>query len=166
MALVMNFVMIPLLIGLWEIGRVVQVQQVVSNSAREGARIAAQATTINQTGNPTQIQTSITPAANGSYLPNVKAAVMQSLHGAGLTTLAWSDVTVTFVYTSGATSNTEPYQGVKGQSFTVTVSIPFDKVRWANLGLGVINPPTVAHTTSWQMMVDDPFTVNTTMPNW
>ena len=56
--LVMQFIMIPLMIGLWEMGRVVQVQQIVANAAREGARMAAQANTINQTGTPTQILTS------------------------------------------------------------------------------------------------------------
>ena len=51
-ALVMNFIVVPLMIGLWEMGRVVQVQQIVANAAREGARMAAQANTINQTGTP------------------------------------------------------------------------------------------------------------------
>ena len=50
--LVMQFIMVPLMIGLWEMGRVVQVQQIVANAAREGARMAAQANTINQTGTP------------------------------------------------------------------------------------------------------------------
>ena len=37
--LVMQFIMVPLMIGLWEMGRVVQVQQIVANAAREGARM-------------------------------------------------------------------------------------------------------------------------------
>ena len=122
--IVMVLVLIPVLFGVWEIGRLVLVQQIVSNSAREGARLAAQARTINQNGSPTIINTSIAPAANTQNLPNVKAAVFQSLHGAGLTGVAWDDVTVTFTFLSspaGAVPGaTEPYQGVKDQRFSVT----------------------------------------------
>ncbi len=168
MAVVMSLVMVPLMIGVWEMGRVVQVQQIVSNAAREGARLAAQGNTINQTGTPTQIVTQIAPASNTNKQPNVKAQVVQSLYGAGLTNLAWSDVTVTFTFVDsppGATPGaTEPYQGVKNQRFTVTVTIPYQKVRWVEFGL--VNPTTITYTVEWRMMVDDPFTVNTSMPSW
>jgi hypothetical protein len=56
----------------------------------------------------------------------------------------------------------EPYTGVKGQPFTVTVTIPWDKVRWVNLG--IIKPATVTFTVAWQMLIDDAFTVNQTLP--
>ena len=82
--------------------------------------------------------------------------------------MAWDDVTVTFTFLSspaGAVPGaTEPYQGVKDQRFSVFVSIPFEKVRWTSLGL--INPTTVSYTVEWRIMVDDPFTVNTTIPTY
>src|SRR5438105_13470314 len=34
-------VLLPLLLGLWEVGRLVEVQQLVAHSAREGGRAAA-----------------------------------------------------------------------------------------------------------------------------
>src|SRR5262249_29828836 len=44
-AIEMGFVtmlfVIPLIIGIWEVGRMIHVQQVVANAAREGARLAA-----------------------------------------------------------------------------------------------------------------------------
>jgi TadE-like protein len=95
LALVMLFVIVPLILGLWEMGRYVQVQQIVANSAREGARMAAQAVTINASGSPTQI---LAYSAPGSGVPNVKAAVMQYLAGAGLSRLTYSDVDVTFTF--------------------------------------------------------------------
>ena len=165
---VMLLVMVPTLIGVWEIGRLIHVQQIVANAAREGARLAAQARTINQVGAPTEIVTEIPPATNTLDQPNVKAAVIQSLHGAGLTNLSWDDVTVTFAFLDSPSGSiagaTEPFQGVKNQRFAVTVTIPFNRVRWSTLGL--INPTTVSYRSEWRIMVDDPFNINTSIPSF
>jgi len=45
----------------------------------------------------------------------------------------------------------------------VTVTIPWEKVRWVNVGL--INPTQVTFTATWQMLVDDAFTINQSMPS-
>ena len=71
---------------------------------------------------------------------------------------------MSYVSDAGGNPVTDPYQGVKNQPFTVTVSIPWSKVRWVNLGL--LNPETVGFTVSWRMLVDDPFTVDETLPIW
>lgn len=168
---VVTFVLIPVLIGVWEVGRLVQVQQIVSNAAREGARLAAQGRTIQTDGTVTQIVVEV-PPPNTANTPNVKAAVYQSLTGAGLTTLDWNDVTVDFqwqtpiinvpgppAYPPGATN---VYEGQKGQRFQVKVTIPFSKVRWSTLGL--VNPTQVTYTVQWRMMVDDPFVINPALP--
>jgi len=160
LAAVLLFVVVPLLIGVWEVGRLVQVHQVVSNAAREGARLAAQGYTINPSGSPTQIMVN-----SGS--PNVHDAVYQYLYAAGLTNLQPSDVTVTFTYLAprgDGVPASEPYQGEKNQPFRVIVGIPWAKVRWVNLG--IVNPPTVTFTVVWRMAIDDPFTVNDTIPTW
>ncbi|MFO0803518.1 MAG: TadE/TadG family type IV pilus assembly protein [Gemmataceae bacterium] len=160
LAVVCLFFIFPVLFGVWEIGRLVQVQQIVSNSARDGARLAAQGYTVNLTGSPTQIM-----ASSGTI--NVRSAVYQYLIGAGLTNLAYEDVSVTFTFispTSGGTYPTDPYLGEKGQRFTVAVSIPWSKVRWVDMG--IIKPSTVDFVVTWQMMVDDKFTVNETLPIW
>jgi Flp pilus assembly protein TadG len=181
---VIMLVVCPLMIGLWEMGRVVQVEQIISNAAREGARMAAQGNTINSTGAPTQIHTTIAPPNTGQ-IPNVKAAVMQYLSGAGLTRLTWADVDVAFTFlnspTGAVAGATEPYQGVKGQRFSVRVTItdtqgpngtgsdkanpPLkNKVLWSSLGL--VKPKIVSYTCEWQMLVDDIFTINATLPTW
>jgi len=166
-AAVLTFVLVPMMIGLWEMGRVVQVQQIVANSAREGARLAAQANTINSSGNSTQIMASVGPT-NTAQIPNVKAAVMQYLSGAGLSQLVWADVQVAFAFTSGNTALTDPYQGVKGQRFAVTVTLNQaalnDKCLWTALGL--VKPSSVTYTANWQIMVDDPFSINSNLPTW
>ncbi len=154
LAFVVLFFFIPVLFGVWEAGRLIEVQQIVSNSSREGARLAAQGYTIKSTGAPTQIQ------AN-----NVKDVVYQYLVAAGFATLAPEDVTVTFAFIApraDGTTPTEPYLGEKNQPFTVTVSIPWNKVRWINVGL--IQPTDVSFTVTWQMLTDDAFSVNQTIP--
>jgi Flp pilus assembly protein TadG len=167
-AVFMSLLLIPLMAGTWEVGRAVQVQQMVATAAREGARLAAQGRTIGSTGTQAQIMAAILPAANTGNLPNVKAAVMQSLSGSGLTALKWNDVTVNFAFTSGNTGYTDPYQGDKSQLFRVEVIIPYDdRVRWINTGAtAMFNITTLRSETRWQMLVDDPFAVNTTLPPW
>ena len=164
---VLTWVLFPLMVGIWEVGRAVQVQQMVSTAAREGARLAAQGRTTTSSGGQTDIRVAIAPGSNPGLQPNVKAAVMQSLAGSGLSGLKWADVTVTFAFTDKDMTRTDPYQGEKNQNFTVTVSVNFDaKVRWSEGTLGNFGITTIRSTTKWQMLVDDPFTVNTNLPTW
>lgn len=192
LALVMTFVIVPLTLGLWEMGRFVQVQQMVANSCREGARMAAQAITINSAGSNTQIVTAVAnPSANTTKLPSVKGAVMQYLAGQGLTNLRYEDVDVAFQFLPaqpgdpamvGTPGTTEPYQGVQNQRFRVTVTISDEttpgsgtlkaagsrplreRVLWSTLG--IVRPNTVRYQVDWVMLVDRPFNVNATVPNW
>ncbi|MBM3983693.1 MAG: pilus assembly protein [Planctomycetes bacterium] len=176
LAFVTMLLVIPLMIGIWEVGRLVQVQQIVSNSAREAARLSAQAFTISSSGTTTQIQ--VTGGA-----ANIRDAVYDYLYAAGLTNLQVSDVTVAFAFTTPRTTDyvplasdptgtswpagsypTNPCFGEKGQIFTVTVTIPWNKVRWVNLGL--VNPTTVTFTVTWQMLTDERFQVNDQLPTW
>src|SRR3954471_20514720 len=60
-----------LLIGTWEVARLVQVHAILSNAAREGAQIAAQGQIINLTGTYTQIVVADTDTNN----PDVTSAV-------------------------------------------------------------------------------------------
>jgi Flp pilus assembly protein TadG len=161
LALVTAGILIPLLFGVWEIGRLIQVKQILANSAREGARIASQGYTIDTSGSPVRVYTS-----TNTY--NVKRTAYQYLVSMGLNKLQQSDVTVTFAFTApgvvSGTTPTEPYLGDKGQPLQVTVTIPWAKVRWVNTGL--INPTTLTSTVRWEMLRDDEFSVNTTLPTW
>jgi len=95
------------------------------------------------------------------------SSVMQYLAGAGLTQLRWTDVDVAYAFTSGNTALTDPYQGVKGQQFRVTVTLnqaALNKCLWSALGL--VRPTSVAYAVHWQIMVDDPFSINPNLPTW
>jgi hypothetical protein len=176
LAFVVMLFVIPMLWGIWEVGRFVQIQQIVSNAAREGARISAQGYTLNTAGAPIQIKVN-------SGATNVKDVVCDYLHGAGLTNLQPSDVTVTFAFTTARTTDyvpisldpagtsypagsmpPDPCYGEKGQMFTVSVSIPWNKVRWINAGLMPVD--TVRFTVTWQMLLDERFQVNEQLPTW
>ncbi len=41
LALVLTFVLVPILLGIWEVGRMVEVQQNLYNAVREGGRQAS-----------------------------------------------------------------------------------------------------------------------------
>ncbi len=148
-------ILLTMLMGVWELGRIIQVQQVMVNAAREGARIAAQGQIINLSGTYTQIQVN-------SGTPNVTNTVKDYLKGAGLTDM--TGVTVAFAFLNGDTSKTQPYQGAKNQRYSVTVTMPYSNVRITNLNL--IGFTNLSARADWVSMSDDPFTINTTIPTW
>ena len=150
-----------LLLGTWEVGRLVQVYQILCSSVREGARLAAQGQIINLTGSYTQINVN-------SGTPNVYAAIRNTLVAAGINTSSFdsSKVTFTFLDSSGnpVSSPTQPWQGVKGERFSITATLPYSAFRWTTLNL--LNVTQLQVTFYWASLIDDPFTVNTTLPSW
>jgi Flp pilus assembly protein TadG len=162
----LSLIIVPLMIGIWEMGQVVHAQQVVSNAAREGARLGAQGLTIVNFGAANI--TTYAPTAPTPYGPNVNDTVYEAIVTGGLPGLQPSDVTMnlTFLNPDGTvnTAYTDPYQAPKLQRFRVSVSVPWSKVRWVNLG--IVNPTTISYQVDWYMLVDDPFQVNTTIPSW
>lgn len=143
-----------LLLGVWEIGRLIQVKGIIHNAAREGARLAAQGLIINDTGAATEIHVS-------TGTPNVEATVLNYLREAGIDT---TGVTVAFAYVNGDTTKTHPFEADKNQRYRITVTVPFDNVRWTLLS--VANVQTMTSTVEWESLVDDPFTLDTNIPNW
>lgn len=164
--IVLLFVMVPLMIGVWEIGRLVFCQQVIVTACREGARVAAQGKTVNTSGTPTEISIS-----TGS--PNVKETIFFALVTGGLPGLersyVMSKIQFAFLtpYVKANPSDpdpTEPHNAQKGQPFRITLTIDWDRVRW--IDLGILRPNTIYYQVDWRILVDDPFTVNTVMPCW
>ena len=156
--------MLLLLVGIWELGRIIHVQIVLNNAARDGARLAAQANIVNTTGAYTQIKFN-------TGTPNIDGAIRQYLKAAGITDLTGLVIELQFMEPAAggggpaqASVTADPYTGVKNQRFRVRVSIPYDNVRWTSLTL--INVNTLTAEAYWQCLVDDPFTLNTTLPGW
>jgi Flp pilus assembly protein TadG len=129
MAFCLPFIMI-LLLGLWEVGRMIEIQQILSNAAREGGRAAA-------TGQYTNAQ--------------VQTIVTNYLKVAGLPT---ANVVVTPVdVTTGGDVGSANYL----DTVQVTVTIPFSDVRWSFLSTIVPASTILTAQSVWVSMVDKTF---------
>jgi Flp pilus assembly protein TadG len=116
-----------LLVGIWEVGRMIEVEQIVSNAAREGGRQAS-------TGSLTNAQ--------------VKQVVLQYLQVAGIPT------TNAVVTVTDLTTNVDVSQAAYLDRIQVTVSVPYSDVQWSFLAL-VTNPSTQLYAqVTWITMVD------------
>jgi Flp pilus assembly protein TadG len=155
--------LLMLLIGIWELGRIIHVQQTVNNAARDGARLGAQANVVSTSGAYTQIK-------YDTGTPNVVDAVKAYLTASGITNHTGLVVQFQFVEPARpgdpvpTATNADPYTGVKNQRFRVRVSLPYANVRWTTLS--IVNVQTLTAEAYWQCLVDDPFTVDTSLPGW
>jgi Flp pilus assembly protein TadG len=131
--------LVTLLLGAWEVGRMVEVQQLLTNAVREGGRQAS-------TGSKTVAQ--------------VKADVVNYLVRNGITSVTANDVTVTNLTSS---SRPEPTQAEQLDQFQVTVSIPFNSVRWILLNQ-ITSASQLSATADWYSMRDIPITVASDIP--
>jgi Flp pilus assembly protein TadG len=98
-------VMLVLMLGTWEVGRIVEVSQILTNAAREGGRSAS-------TGQNTNSQ--------------VQTTVLNYLTNAGL-----SSSTATVTVTDLTTPGTDCTNAAELDQLQVTVTIPFKSVRWS-----------------------------------
>jgi Flp pilus assembly protein TadG len=130
--------LVPLLIGVWEVGRLVEVQQIMANAAREGGRQAS-------TGN---VNTAGVQNIVSSYL--VRNGIPCSP----------SNVTVTNVTSS---SRADPTSANQFDQFDVTVTIPFNSVRWVLLNQ-ITNVTQLTASADWFSMKDIPITINPNIP--
>jgi Flp pilus assembly protein TadG len=130
--------LVPLLMGVWEVGRMVEVQQLLTNAAREGGRAAA-------TGD-------LNTAAVQQIVVNELA-----LNGIPCST---SNVTVVNLTSS---ARNDPTTAQQLDHFQITVTIPFNSVRWIMLNQ-ITNAQNLTASADWYSMMDVPLTVNTTIP--
>ncbi|MCI0455363.1 MAG: pilus assembly protein [Gemmataceae bacterium] len=128
----------PLLIGVWEVGRLVEVQQHLVNGVREGGRQAA-----------TGIKD----------IDTVKLAVVNYLTQNGIS-CSVSEVTVTNETDS---SRLDPRTAKQLDRFRVSITIPFNRVRWILLNQ-VTNTTQLSATADWYSMRDIPLELNTEIP--
>ena len=136
-------VCLPLLLilvfGIWEVGRMVQAHQLLLQGAREGGRQAA---------------------AGRMDATAVRQFVVDYLNTNGLTGVTLSDVTLTNV-TDANRSN--PATANQLDQFRVTVTVPYASIRWSNVAQ--ITPTTqLGASVDWYSMRDLPIEVTMTIP--
>lgn len=139
-----------LLLGVWEMGRLIQVHQILNNATREGARVAAQGLTIDLTNQPKEISQA-----------DVENTVKYYLENAGIDT---TGMTMDFEYLNGDTDLTDPHEASKNQRYRVTTTIPYDNIRWTLMSM--VERETLTTSVVWESLVDDPFQINTNLPQW
>jgi Flp pilus assembly protein TadG len=139
----------PLLVGVWEVGRLVEVHQILANAAREGGRAAAAGKKT-----PADIQQDVV-----AYLAD--AGIMVKKSGTW-TPVTQSDVTIT-VTNLTSSSRPDPMTANQLDHFQVQVTIPFDSVRWVLLNQ-LTNVSQLSATADWYSMKDIPITINQNIP--
>ena len=138
LAVVLPFLLL-LLLGIWEVGRMVEVQQLLTNAVREGGRQAS-------TGVKTVAQ--------------VKDEVVQYLKNNGISKVSASDVTVVNLTEA---SRAQPADAVQLDQYRISVSIPFDSVRWILLDQ-ITSAKTLTASADWYSTNDIPITVDYSIP--
>jgi hypothetical protein len=144
-----------ILISVWELGRIIQVNQILCFAARDAARVSAQAVIINSQGDATQIK--FNSGAN-----NIDDTIRDYLISSGITNL--NGIQISFRFLEGDLSRTDPYLGKKNERFAIKVSIPYENIRWTSLSL--FAPERLTVEVAWQMLVNDPFHFDDSMPGW
>lgn len=138
-----------LLFGLWEIGRAVDVQQVINNAAREGGR---QASTAKYTEE------------------EIAGVVLDYLTNAGLPTRDASDnpnvsVTIEVLDTNGNVVAL-PLRGAAQMTHVrIRVSYPYANVRWAVSSMFIPAEAALAVQADWFVTADVPISVPVTIPS-
>lgn len=167
-AVVFTFVLAPLLYGLLQMGALIIVHQLMANAAREACRIAAQGQIIY---NPSPGVYEYKQILVNGPAPSVIQTAKDFLVVNKPWNMNFTNTLVEFEFTDGDTSKTQPWEAVKGQGFSVTLSVPWADVRLCNVEL--IDLPAIAAagdrvavTSHWASMIDDPFQVNTAIPTW
>lgn len=131
--------LVLLLLGTWEVGRLVDVQQSITNAAREGGRQASTGT---------------------KSVAQVQQAVTNYLARAGLPT---TNVVVT-VSNATDTSRPEPYGANQLDRFRVDVTMPFNDVRWVMIN-NFTSGYSIRSKSVWMSNRDIPVTLGTAIPN-
>lgn len=141
---------VTLMFGIWEVGRLAQMNQLLSNACREGARVAAGGS-INSVG--------VTVA-------QVQQAVKDYMTSSGVPSAAVSGAVITLTNLSG-NSWTDPCDAKPLDKFKVTLTIP-SGAPFNSLKLGTFNSITGVNSltveATWLSTVDSAVTVDGTLP--
>ncbi len=136
-------VCLPLLLvilsGLWEVGRMVQAQQIIANAAREGGRRAAAGVVDDAT---------------------IKQYVATYMTVNGLTGVTASNVTLTNLTSS---SRNNPKNALQLDQYRITVTVPYSSIRWSSISQ-ITSTNTLTVASDWYSMKDSPITVSTDIP--
>jgi Flp pilus assembly protein TadG len=143
-------ILVVFILGIWELGRMIQIYQVVANAAREGVRQAASAKYTN-----TQVQQDVL-----QYLLYNGVPMSDTLPNSSVT-LANTNATITVTV---ANSTNNALGAAQFTPMTVTVQVPVKNFRWTASSYFAPDSITVQGTASFLCLADVPVSVTTTIP--
>jgi Flp pilus assembly protein TadG len=135
---------LPLLIllvsGIWELGRVISVYQVLTNACREAGR----------------------QAASGKLSADeVREVILDYLRGAGIDTTGMPTPTITNITDS---ARSDPEDAEQLDHYQLTAALPYANVRLTPLNIFVPSSTVLTITTDWYSMKDLQISVSTDIP--
>lgn len=138
-------ILLLLITGIWEVGRMIEATQVLSNAAREGVRCAA---------------------AGNKTVGDVDLVVFNYIKAAGFTTTGYTmkvyNLTANPTPLPSAPSD-DPSTAAQLDHLRVYVTLPFNNVKWVFLSQ-ITNVTTLKSQADWVVMRDQPLVVDSTMP--
>jgi len=163
-------IMLLILFGMWEVGRITEVQNVSWNSAREGARDASmgQANLLAVANNLQLYLQGAEPGAfgKGHSISMIAPVVTLPANTYGYT--CWDNTanqelfTVTFIDKTN-TSVTDPTAMNQLDVYELTIQVPYSSIGW--LPVPQITGMTRLYTTvDWASLVDSPFQTVQSLP--
>jgi Flp pilus assembly protein TadG len=159
-----------LLLGLWEVGRIVEVQGVMSNSAREAARDASLGQDNLQTvaSNLTTYLQSAEPTAFGQGHATILKAPVVALPPNTTGYTCWDTTANRELFTVTFTDRTNPsVTDPTGMSqldrYEIGVQVPYANIGWLPIAW-VTGTNRLYTTVDWAAMVDSPFTIPPSLP--
>jgi Flp pilus assembly protein TadG len=142
--------LVTLMLGLWELGRALQVYQDVSNAAREGARQAATAKYTKD-----EVKQSVF-----EYLQKARVPLHDTLP-AGSVTLSNTNATITV---TNLTTGGEVFDADQLNKMQVTVAVPVKNYRWVLTNTFLPSDSAVSSTQTFLCTRDVPIVVSVTIP--
>lgn len=161
---------VMLLLGLWEVGRITEVQQVICNSGREAARDASlgRNNLLTVTANLTTYLQSAEPTAFGkNHATSIRPPVI-SLPANTTGYTVWDDTanrelfTITFKNLTD-TSVTDPTGMKQLDRYVLGVQVPYSSIGWIPVAQ-ITGKDRLYATVTWVSMIDSPFQLPSTLP--
>lgn len=143
-------ILLIMMLGIWEVGRIIQVQQILVNSAREGARMAAGG------------------YVNGTPVTEtmVEQAVRDYLQAAGLPTPAvtGADIELICLVSPGWTNPSDALPLDKFQvKVTIPAGAPFESLRWSFV-TKITSKSDMQAVVDWVSLNNEAIVVDTQLP--
>jgi Flp pilus assembly protein TadG len=165
--------LLTIMAGLWEVGRIIEVQQVMWNSGREAARDAS----IGQDNLEAVANNLLTylQAAEPTAFPPSHTTIMVSPASVGITVAAnttgwtcWDRTvgrelfTMTFIDNT-KNSITDPTGMAQLDRFELSVQVPYSTVAWSPLAQ-ITGRTRLSVAVDWVCMIDSPFSIAPFLP--